>query len=505
MFSRCVSVVALVWCITRARAWDATADFVMRGATYDFADFGFLPGGTATLYFTTDPPLSSLNLTLFICQEREFQIVWTSAQQNGDGGRSKLCSSNSNVCEVSGAPVRGGSMQYTVTAQSQYHLLLTMCDISLETVPPSISIRSLLVNPGGQQLAVGTIPLPKVYEAFVCIWSFVILLCIIFCIKERRFLSSIHALLAAIALTKYVVVILTLLYWRLLEVSGQPVLALHTLQSVLYAASEAGLFCCLLLVSRGWRITRSALPPTEVRTMAVAITLLLATLLFFSFYNSTYYFLVQLILYFFMMPKIFTSITRNTRALHAQILLIRPANHATTAPLHAKIRMFKILRTAVILYLGSLLLVSSMKIIMAWFLVWINYCASESASLIMFVLIVCLLRPGPAGVISDRAFFATTHFLNMQNTGHFDEILDSQNWDPERMVRSGLLDTTPDIDIKTILVIEYPASDARRGEGRIPLAIAIKDKTEAMDHPTSPTTAVRARTPSHDTSTPALV
>ena len=63
----------------------------------------------------------------------------------------------------------------------------------------------------------------------------------------------------------------------------------------------------------GWRITRWSLPAEDLRTMSVALILLLATLLFFSLYNDSYYFLSLMIMYFFMLPKILAAIGSNLR------------------------------------------------------------------------------------------------------------------------------------------------------------------------------------------------
>ena len=66
-----------------------------------------------------------------------------------------------------------------------------------------------------------------------------------------------------------------------------------------------------------------------------------------------------MIMYFFMLPKIFTSITRNTRALETQLILMgsnRSDNNNEIAAIHVKIRLFKTLRTAVVIYLGKKIL-----------------------------------------------------------------------------------------------------------------------------------------------------
>jgi hypothetical protein len=136
----------------------------------------------------------------------------------------------------------------------------------------------------------------------------------------------IHSLLVVVSFLKLLVVITALSYWRICQQSGHCLeqlkylqvfntsylitFSFYCLQSFMFALSETAFFCSLLLIAKGWRITRARLPSSEIRTISVALILLLSTLLFFSFYNDGYYFLSLMIMYFFMLPKIFTSIAR---------------------------------------------------------------------------------------------------------------------------------------------------------------------------------------------------
>jgi cation transport ATPase len=203
-----------------------------------------------------------------------------------------------------------------------------------------------------------------------------------------------HTFLVIVAFLKLMVVVIALAYWRVCQLTGNCLSELKYFQSLLFAISETAFFCALLLIAKGWRITRTRLPSSEIRTISVALILLLSTLLFFSFYNDGYYFLSLMIMYFFMLPKIFTSITRNTRALETQLLLITSANvQLETESIHQKIKLFKTLRTSVVIYLGSILLVNSMRIIMIWYLDWFNYVLNEMVVLLMMCLICFILLP----------------------------------------------------------------------------------------------------------------
>eukprot|EP00026_Physarum_polycephalum_P003808 Phypoly_transcript_03824.p1 GENE.Phypoly_transcript_03824~~Phypoly_transcript_03824.p1 ORF type:complete len:766 (+),score=217.76 Phypoly_transcript_03824:263-2299(+) len=365
-------------------------------------------------------------------------------------------------------------VDYRVKAKDRYHLVIVQCGGDKPIL--KADVQYTLLNPGGQQLPLGEIPLPDLYIVITCIWALLVGLFGFVWMKNRQYIVMLHGLLSAVGVLKLAVVIVALCYWHTFKSTGRDIVQLKYLQSFIYALSETAFFCSLLLISKGWRITRSNLPPSEIRTISVALVLLLSTLLFFSFYNDGYYFLSLMIMYFFMLPKIFTSITRNTRALHTHMLLARYANiELNTEPVLAKIKMFKALRTAVILYLGSILIISSMKIIMWWFVVWVTFCVSELVTIVMVVAVCYLTRPRENGVFSPRSYFEGGPFpiLNMQQFDHFDELFGDQIWDPDMVFGNNAAalaaqSSHPQIDVANSLVIEYPVPSFPEKESGAP-------------------------------------
>jgi len=284
-----------------------------------------------------------------------------------------------------------------------------------------------------------------------------------------------HTLLSVVALLKFLVVIVSLCYWRICEQTGICYDQLRYLQSFLFAVSETAFFCALLLIAKGWRITRVNLPSSEIRTISVALILLLSTLLFFSFYNDGYYFLSLMIMYFFMLPKIFTSITRNTRTLETQLLLISQANmDVETQSLYHKIRLFKTLRTSVVIYLGSILLVNSMRIIMVWYLDWFNYAMNEVVVLMMMALICFILLP------YNRLLFTTAGLLDGSLFPLFGP--DDLFADTEALIS---LHDPGGPDISDIVVVDYPydMTDHTKSfhhPNSIPLGLVILEKPKSL-------------------------
>src|SRR5690348_12579188 len=101
-----------------------------------------------------------------------------------------------------------------------------------------------------------------------------------------------------------------------------------------------------------------------------------------------------MIMYFFMLPRIFTSISRNSRALEAQLLLYNQTNRINEVPsIRTKLKLFKTLRNAVVTYLVSILIINAFKIIVVWYLGWFEVLLSEIVVLLMMCSISYVLLP----------------------------------------------------------------------------------------------------------------
>jgi len=144
---------------------------------------------------------------------------------------------------------------------------------------------------------------------------------------------------------------------------------------------------------------RAGLPAAEIRSTFVALLVLLSTLLFFSFYNTEYYWLSLILMYFFMLPKIFTSISHNIRMLDAQITMFSQPTHGIetehfTRILSAKRVMFSKIRNCLVGYLISMLLINSLvRVLLLWEYAWVSKVADEVVVLVMFTFVSFHLRP----------------------------------------------------------------------------------------------------------------
>ncbi len=112
------------------------------------------------------------------------------------------------------------------------------------------------MNRNGQQLSIGSEPLPDLYAVLTATWAALFVAWLLVWVIYRRGVVPVHTLLLVVSFMKLLVVIVALSYWKVCETSGQCLEQLKYLQSFLFAVSETAFFCSLLLISKGWKITR---------------------------------------------------------------------------------------------------------------------------------------------------------------------------------------------------------------------------------------------------------
>jgi hypothetical protein len=135
------------------------------------------------------------------------------------------------------------------------------------------------VNPGDSQLPVGTEPLPVFYLTLAISWSTVLALWGIFMFKERQRQNQLHQTITAgtlllssilqnqsvlsnvlfslVIVLKTAAAIISTFYWRVYSAYGLRLDELNYLRNFVFAVSETAFFACLMLVAKGWCITRS--------------------------------------------------------------------------------------------------------------------------------------------------------------------------------------------------------------------------------------------------------
>jgi hypothetical protein len=230
-----------------------------------------------------------------------------------------------------------------------------------------------------------------------------------------------YMILFGVLLLKFAVVGIMYFYWWEYSTSGHRYDILSTFQGFLVSISEIALFMAIYLISKGWRINYSGLPAREVRSTVIAIIVLVFTLIFFSIYNPDYYWLSLVLMYFLLVPKIFTSISHNIHLLENQIHLFQQQNQAVPSEpylplLTEKKHMYLRLRNGLLLYLLSILMVNTiLKILLSWDFQWIAKLCDELIVLVMMGFLLVNVRPAKKIFFSSyqemRPFLNVMEFL----------------------------------------------------------------------------------------------
>jgi len=115
---------------------------------------------------------------------------------------------------------------------------------------------------------------------------------------------------------------------------------------------EPVILVCLLMVAKGWCITRPRLEPREVAVASWVIALLYAAVVVQLSIGGWLAAIPQLLMWFILLHIILSSALTNLRIIKAQLLALRTFNiDATTTPAYTKYRMFWVLLLSTTVYL----------------------------------------------------------------------------------------------------------------------------------------------------------
>jgi len=241
-------------------------------------------------------------------------------------------------------------------------------------------------------------------------------------LRSRQKSSPVYYVLLGVLLLKFSVLAVICFYWWEYFTKGKRYDLINTFQGFLFSVAQLALFSCLYLIGNGWRILTSGVPRPEIRSTALALIILFCSLLFFSFYNPDYYWLSIILLYFFVIPKIFTSVSNNLRLLDTQLSLyhsnqIIPSDNYLSE-ISLKRTLYVGLRNCLLGYLVAILIVNSLlKILLSWEVQWITQLCNELAVLLLVIFVLWNLRPS-CGVV----------FTTLRDLRVFTSVLDEYNF-----------------------------------------------------------------------------
>ena len=270
-------------------------------------------------------------------------------------------------------------------------LTFTLINCNADNITAA-GVSYVLLNPGGQNLSTTQAPLPWTYIAFAACWVLLLLTDAIH-IRRRGGLTVLQAALLAVPVLKVVNMAIAAAKWASLNHSGLESPQLNVGDDIMSTCSQVTLLGVILLLSRGWLVTRAALGAPERNSLMLSLALLAALYFVYFLYSPRSFFALALA-YVAVLGFALTSVSQGLRHLRAQAQLLRVSSAADELQASfawARVSMFSRFHVAlfvftcaeVVLHLVALFVASKS---------WLNNLFSELADLAMAVAVGLLFR-----------------------------------------------------------------------------------------------------------------
>jgi hypothetical protein len=169
--------------------------------------------------------------------------------------------------------------------------------------------------------------------------------------RNQASARDLHRLLCFVPMLQFLNGLLSLFYFSLCPWDGTAHLAYTILWAVVTILKEPVIMLCLLLLAKGWCITRNSLRQHEACIAGSVVALLYATISVQLFLLNLVSLLPMSLMYLAVLVDIIASAFTNLRVLKAQLLALRSLGvDPTTTPVHHKYTMFVWLAVLTILY-----------------------------------------------------------------------------------------------------------------------------------------------------------
>ena len=193
---------------------------------------------------------------------------------------------------------------------------------------------------------------PYVYAGALPLWCFMLVeWAWAVCWRHAQVAVDLHRLMLFVPLLQVAHCSLSIAYYLLCpweSVIEQIVAAAWVIATI---GREPVMIVCLLLVAKGWGITRRRMGMRELAVSAVWTTLLYAAVVVYFAIGSIFAAIPMLVVWVVVLVGVLSAVLTNLRVLKAQLLALRSFNiDATTTPVYTKYRMYQKLLVYTTLY-----------------------------------------------------------------------------------------------------------------------------------------------------------
>eukprot|EP00808_Paulinella_micropora_P015864 g65323.t1 len=213
------------------------------------------------------------------------------------------------------------SFNHVPPAQDWYHLLQLNCN----GLTFSATLDYVAVNPGGEYLSLAQVPFKTLCSLTMGLWTGLMIIWVSNWYRYRFFNIKLQSLLTVVPLCRTVSSCVNAFYWRQASLTGYFPKVLEDLRDVVEILYLGVFFISILLLSKGWMISRAELPLVERWRACGMVTLLIVSQ---STYNKVGGFVLffVVVMYVVLLRYIFANIVENLTMLTSQIQLLRDVN-----------------------------------------------------------------------------------------------------------------------------------------------------------------------------------
>lgn len=279
-------------------------------------------------------------------------------------------------------------LAHTVTTKDVYYFLTTNC--GARQIRLSFSYE--LVNPGGEHLPYGQVPLPGVFVAFALAWLLVLFLWLGNALFFQFSYIPLHRFIGLAAVLKTVAVCLAALYWRHLSRDGLVSSRVSVPYSLVQVAAQVSGLGVLLLICRGYCLTTMTLERAFVRTMLFTLVGLACMVLGYTFVGHYFVFLV-IATYVMVLRLAFGSLVMTVRSLELQMRVVYAGGiDATTSPIGRKLKLVQGTQILLISWVFAIVTANVIGLFFWADLSWVSSFGPELADLVFFAYIAFSFR-----------------------------------------------------------------------------------------------------------------
>lgn len=377
-----ISAVLVLVVAPKAEALETSLDMRVMGQLAQVDQFGFGAGGSANLEVTlvdADQETSTSNphWMLLDCTHPQFLAVpgrTPRLEQSNVCGRIRTSNATRPTCsgwaELTPGQTTVYQAEYSETAL--HHFLIVNCGGS--TLPMTVDYQ--LLGSDNTTLSLDEAPLPYVYAAVALIWvSMTVRALANHKMTHQGLLKPIHRSILVVTIVKAAAAAGVAAHWALCwrGPNCNPLAATGALWSD--ATAQAVLFALVLSLTRGWVVLYPKYAKSNWAVVGASSGIVMFALVMLRSLEADPSLSLAL-LYFFLLPYLYTTINDCTTVLEGHSTLLgfvqEDVDPARPAALASKLEVYEGFQSSLVVYLMVLMFSNLMRMMLPWHMAWVT-------------------------------------------------------------------------------------------------------------------------------------